>query len=80
MGKWFKGLTISYSPIINGEVMQITFKTKADLKRKVEEAIKNGEVKNLSKALSTNATVEDMKIAYMGYGITATVETSKGAK
>ena len=39
--------------------MQITFKTKADLKRKVEEAIKNGEIKNLSKALSTNATVEE---------------------
>ena len=47
--------------------------------RKVEEAISNGQIKNLAKALSTNATVEDMKIAYLGYGITATAE-SKGEK
>ena len=59
--------------------MEIKFKTKADLKRKIEEAISNGQIKNLAKALSTNATVQDMKIAYLGYGITATAE-SKGEK
>jgi len=59
--------------------MKIEFKTKADLKRKIEEAISNGQIKNLAKALSTNATVEDMKIAYLGYGITVTAE-SKGEK
>ena len=80
MGKWLKGLTISNSPNLNEDIMQITFKTKSDLQKKVNDAIKTGEIKNLEKALSTNATVEDMKIAYKGYGIIATVETSKGAK
>ena len=32
--------------------MEIKFKTKADLKRKIEEAISNGQIKNLAKALS----------------------------
>lgn len=55
--------------------MEIKFKTKADLKRKIEEAISNGQIENLAKALSTNATVDDMKIAYLGYGVKAVQET-----
>ena len=55
--------------------MEIKFKTKADLKRKIEEAISNGQIENLTKALSTNATVDDMKIAYFGYGVKAVQET-----